>query len=46
MHTHALTFLPDNRLLIEYPDGVKVYYDARQQIIKTPSGDGVSKSWP
>ena len=40
MHTHTLTFLPNNRLLIEYPDGVKVYYDARHQVIKIPSGDG------
>ena len=40
MHSHTLTFLPNNRLRIEYPDGVKVYYDARHQVIKTPSGDG------
>jgi hypothetical protein len=40
MHTHTLTFLPNKRLLIEYPDGVKVYYDARHQVIKIPSGDG------
>jgi hypothetical protein len=40
MHTHTLTFLPNNRLRIEYPDGVKVYYDARHQVIKIPSGDG------
>ena len=40
MRTHTLTFLPNNRLLIEHPDGVKVYYDARHQVIKIPSGGG------
>jgi hypothetical protein len=40
MHTHTLTFLTNNRPLIECPDGVKVYYDARHQVIKIPSEDG------
>ena len=40
MHTHTLTFLSNNRLLVEFADGVKVYYDARHQVIKIPSGDG------
>jgi hypothetical protein len=40
MHTHTLTFLPNHGLLIEYAVGVKVYYDARHQIIKTPLQDG------
>jgi hypothetical protein len=40
MNTHTLTFLPNNRLLIECADGVKVYYDARHQVIKIPSRDG------
>jgi hypothetical protein len=40
MNTHTLTFLPNNRLFIEYGDGVKVYYDARHQVIKIPSRDG------
>jgi hypothetical protein len=40
MHTHTVTFLSRNRLLVEYADGVKVYYDARHQVIKIPAEDG------